>query len=316
MDLRRAHDVFRLLGDETRLRLLAVLAEQELTVGELTDLLGLAQSRVSTHLGRLREAGLVKVRKTAPGSMYSVPSHLEDEGAARVWSELKNRVADPLLDQDRRRAALLVDQRSRSGSWADSVAGRMERHYSPGRTWQSTTRGLLGLVELGDVLDVASGDGALAELLAPRSRSVTCLDISPKVVDAARSRLTNLGNVELMQGDMHALPFDDASFDRVLLLNALSYAENPPAVVQETTRVLRPGGQAVVVALSKHAFADVARLYDHVQMGFAPNDIEHMLEENGLDVSLCAITHKERQKPHFDIITAHATKPGGGTPEN
>ncbi|NJK87931.1 MAG: metalloregulator ArsR/SmtB family transcription factor [Myxococcales bacterium] len=308
MDLRSAHDLFRLLGDETRLRLLALLAEEELTVAELTELLGLAQSRVSTHLGRLRDAGLVKVRRHSQGSLYSVPDAFEREETRLLWEALSSRIHDPLLDDDRERARRLVDRRERPGTWADSVAGRMERFYSPGRTWQSTARALLGLVELGDILDVASGDGALIELLAPRARSVTCLDISPKVLGAARDRLADWGNVTFVQGDMHELPFDDSRFDHVLLLNALSYAERPPLVVEQASRVLRAGGALVATTLGSHAFREEARLYDHAQLGFETASLERLFAECGLRVTLCKVTHQEKRKPHFRVITMHARK--------
>lgn len=308
MDLRRTYDLLRLLGDETRMRLLAVLSEHELTVAELTELLGLAQSRVSTHLGRLREAGLVKVRKNGHGSMYAVPHQPEDLEIGLIWDRVRERLTDPLLQQDRARARRLVERRERPETWADSVAGRMERHYSPGRTWQSTVRGLLGLLQLGDVLDVASGDGALIEILAPRARHVTGLDISDRVLTAARARLSALENVEFVRGDMHQLPFEDGSFDQVLLLNALSYADRPGDVIREAARVLRPAGRLVAVTLAEHPFAEEAKLYDHVQHGFEPKALAHMLVEAGLDVTLCRITHQEKRRPHFQIVTAHAEK--------
>jgi ArsR family transcriptional regulator len=308
MDLRHTHDLLRLLGDETRIRLMAVLSEHELTVAELTELLGLAQSRVSTHLGRLREAGLVKVRKNGQGSIYSVPANLEDADAGQLWDRVRLRLEDPLIQQDRARARRLVERRERPGTWADSVAGHMERHYSPGRTWQSTVRGLLGLLDLGDVLDVASGDGALIEILAPRARSITCLDISDRVLQAARERLEPIHNVGFVRGDMHRLPFDDERFDQVLLLNALSYADDPNAVIRESARVLRRPGRLVAVTLAEHPFVEEAKLYDHIQQGFEPKALAHALVESGLDVTLCRVTHQEKRRPHFQIITAHAEK--------
>jgi len=308
MDLRRTHDLLRLLADETRIRLMTVLTDHELTVAELTELLGLAQSRVSTHLGRLREAGLVKVRKNGQGSLYAVPSRLEDPEVSLLWERVRGALEDPLVHQDRVRAQRLIDQRQRPGTWADSVAGHMERHYSPGRTWQSTVRGLLGLLQLGDVLDVASGDGALIEILAPRARSITCLDISDRVLQAARDRLKPIENVEFTRGDMHQLPFEDERFDQVLLLNALSYAADPLAVIRESARVLRRPGRLVAVTLARHPFVEEAKLYDHVQQGFEPKELAHTLVEAGLDVSLCRITHQEKRRPNFQIITAHAEK--------
>jgi len=240
--------------------------------------------------------------------MYTVPTTLDDEEAGQLWAQLENRLTDPLIREDRNRARRLVERRERPETWADSVAGSMERHYSPGRTWQSTVRGLLGLVDLGRVLDVASGDGALIEILAPRAGHITCLDISNRVLDAAQRRLSDLENVEFVRGDMHQLPFEDESFDQVLLLNALSYADRPVGVINEASRVLQRGGRLVAVTLAKHPFSTEARLYDHIQQGFEPRELAHMLVESGLEVSLCRITHEEKRRPHFKIITAHAAK--------
>ena len=118
----------------------------------------------------------------------------------------------------------VLAKRARAEGWADTVAGDMERHYSPGRTWEALARGMLQLVETGDVLDIASGDGVLAELLAPRAHSIVCVDASERVVAAARERLKPFTNVDVRTGDMHALDFPAKSFDLVLLLHALTYS--------------------------------------------------------------------------------------------
>jgi ArsR family transcriptional regulator len=190
----------------------------------------------------------------------------------------------------------------------------MERHYSPGRTWEATLRGLLGLLRLGDVLDVASGDGALAELLAPRARSLTCLDLSPTVLEAARRRLDDRGNVRFVEGDMHRLPFADASFDQVLLLNCLTFSRAPRKVVAEAARVLRPGGGLAAVTLKAHRHEAVAATFDHVRFGFSPGDLRRALADAGLAVEACHVTSREKRAPHFEIITVHARK-GDGAPK-
>jgi len=118
----------------------------------------------------------------------------------------------------------VLAKRARAEGWADTVAGDMERHYSPGRPWEALARGMTQLVETGDVLDIASGDGVLAELLAPRAHSIVCVDASERVVDAARVRLKSFANVDVRVGDMHKLEFPAKSFDLVLLMHALTYS--------------------------------------------------------------------------------------------
>jgi ArsR family transcriptional regulator len=162
---------------------------------------------------------------------------------------------------------------------------------------------------LGDVLDAGSGDGAIAQLLAPRARSVTCVDRSERMIDAAQRRLSGSPNVRFQQGDMHALPFADGSFDQVLLLNALTYSEAPQAAVGEAARVLRPGGTLAAVTLAAHDHEVVTAAYGHVQPGFSPNKLRRWLERAGLRVAACQVTSRERRKPYFEVVTAFAEKP-------
>lgn len=301
-------ELMRVLSDATRVRLLAVLADDELTVAELTGVTQLPQSRVSTHLGKLREAGLVRDRRVGSSSYYALNTGMPREAKA-LWSAMAATVRDEVIEQDGRRARQVVRARQVGRSWADAVAGHMERHYSPGRTWEATARGLLGLCRLGDVLDVASGDGALAELIAPRARSVTCLDVSARVIHAAQKRLASLPAVRFEVGDMEALPFDDDRFDAVLLMNCLTYATDPAQAVREAARVLRPGGALTGVTLVAHKHRRAVEMYNHVQLGFEVGAVEAMLVAAGLRVASCAITHRESRRPHFEVITFHADSP-------
>jgi len=296
----------RVMGDPTRVRLLHLLAKEELTVAELTRVTRLSQSRVSTHLGKLRDAGLVLDRRDGAASYYRLRHRDMPAEARSVWEIVEGAAAEPLLAQDARRLEEVL--RARGGSWADSVAGHMERHYSPGRTWEAALRGLLGLLRLGAVLDVASGDCAIAELVAPRAARVTCLDRSPAVLRAGRRRLAHLPHVAFARGDMHALPFPDGSFDHVLLLACLDYASEPARALGEATRVLRPGGDLVAVTLARHGHRETVARYDHVQCGFEPAALARMARGAGLTVDLCAVTSRERRLPHFEVLTLHARR--------
>src|SRR5690606_15755004 len=132
---------------------------------------------------------------------YALASMSKQE--RELWRLVHGRCDDEQLAQDLRRREAALAARSARLRWPDEVAGQMERHYSPGRTWEATARGLLGFLQLGRVLDVGSGDGVNAELLADRSRHVTCLDVSERVIAAARSRLERFANVDFRVGDMH-----------------------------------------------------------------------------------------------------------------
>jgi len=159
MDLQLASHHCRLLADTTRLRLLLLLEQEELSVAELAGITQLAQPRVSTHLAKLKESGLVIDRREGVFVYYRICTPIADESLNALWQLLRSNTSDPLVKQDLERIPEVLQKRG--GTWADSVAGDMERHYSPGRTWEATARGLVHLLDPGDVLDVASGDGVL-----------------------------------------------------------------------------------------------------------------------------------------------------------
>src|SRR5215831_6921317 len=170
-------DRLHLFGDETRVRLISLLARHDLTVAELTAVTQLAQSRVSTHLGKLREAGVVRDRRNGTSTVYALNDGSMPADARRIWSLVESQVdEDAVLAADRSRADAVVSARERGGRWPDAFAGEMERHYSPGRTWEATAHAFVGLARLGDVLDAGAGDGTIAQFLAPRARSITCVD--------------------------------------------------------------------------------------------------------------------------------------------
>ena len=312
-NLQSSVGLLHLFGDPTRVRLMALLEREELTVAELVGITELSQSRVSTHLGKLRDAGLLRDRRQGSSTYYRVNDGAMPAEARRLWALLREQIKDAVLESDRGRCEALLAARAGDQAWPDAIAGQMERHYSPGRTWEAMARGLVGLLRLGDVLDVGCGDGYLGTLLGPRARSYTGLDRSPKVLAAAERRLANEPHATVRSGDMHALPFVAGSFDDVMLFHVLTYAEDPERVVAEAARVLRPGGRVVVVTLACHTHADVTCRYGHVNDGFAPKALARMLAREGLDVSQCEVTSRERRDPHFEVVTAVAQSPSGTT---
>ncbi len=300
-------ELFAVLGDPTRMRIAAVLARHELSVAELTELLGVAQSRVSTQLARLRDAGVLRDRKAGTSTFYAV----RDEGLSepvRGALDLAARSCDErALEADRARAAALVKRREGERAWPDAALGQMERHYSPGRTWESMARAFLCLSDLGDVLDAGCGDGTVAALIASRSKSVTCVDRSERAVTAARERLGDLAKV--LTGDVEALALEDRSFDVVLLFHVLASTRDPDRALAECARVLRPGGRLLALTLDRHEHLDVTGPYGHVHPGFRPKKLAASIEKAGLVVGHSAVTSRERREPGFQVVTALARKP-------
>jgi 2-polyprenyl-3-methyl-5-hydroxy-6-metoxy-1,4-benzoquinol methylase len=309
MDLQRATHHFRLLADSTRLRLLLLLDQEELSVAELAAITQLAQPRVSTHLAKLKEAGLVTDRRDGVFVYYRIASAITDPSLDELWQLLRRNTSDPLAQQDLQRIVHVLNKRAGANTWADSVAGDMERHYSPGRTWEATARGLVHLLEPGDVLDVASGDGVLAELLAPSAASIVCLDISERVAEAGRRRLKTSRNVTFEVGDMHALPFADASFDTVLLMHALTYTAEPAQVFREAARVLRPAGKLLAVTLQRHRHRKAVEPYNHVNLGFTRQQLEKLSCSAGLSVRTCTVSAIEKRAPNFSVLSLCAIRP-------
>ncbi len=299
-------DLFAVLGDPTRLRIACVLGKHELTVAELTELLGLAQSRVSTQLARLKDAGVLRDRRAGTSAFYAVDEGTM-RGEAREALAIARRSLDArALEADVARAAALVKRREGARGWPETVAGRMEKHYSPGRTWESMALAFLQLVEVGDVLDAGCGDGTVAALVAPIATSLTCVDRSERMAEAARERLGRRARV--VAGDVEALPLPDAAFDTVLFMHVLASVQDPEAALEEAARVLRPGGRVLVVTLDKHDHLDVASAYGHVHAGFRPKRVAQMLERAGLEVVRSEVTSRERREPFFSVVSAVARK--------
>jgi ArsR family transcriptional regulator len=300
----------RALSDPTRLRLLALLEREELTVAELSAVTRLAQPRVSTHLAKLKEIDLVRDRRAGVSAYYRLNADGEP-AALPLWRALRDVTDDALIDDDAKRLAIVLARRAAGRNWADAVAGDMERHYSPGRTWEAMARSFGLLLDLGDVLDIASGDGVISELLAPQARSITCIDAGARVVEAASARLAAHRNVQVRVGDMHALDVADASFDLVLLMHALPYSERPARVLREAARVLRPGGRVVACTLARHQHRSAVAEFDHKNLGFTVPELDQLARGAGLTVQHCGIATRERRPPHFEVLSLLATKPSG-----
>jgi ArsR family transcriptional regulator len=309
MDLEGWSSRLKVLADATRVRLLALLESEELTVAELASITRLAQPRVSTHLAKLKEAGLVRDRRAGVSAYYRFDETTLDPAQRALWQALSTGSDDPLLRQDAERVPAVLATRAADRNWADSVAGDMERHYSPGRTWEALARSALPLLEPGDVLDIASGDGVLAELMAPHSRRYVCVDTSPRVVAAASERLRRFRNVEVREGDMHALPFEDASFDLVVLMHALTYADKPAQAVAEAARVLRPGGRLLLCSLAHHEHRSAVEAYGHANLGFTEKELRRFADKAGVRTLECSTVTREKRPPHFEVISLIAKKP-------
>jgi len=305
MNLAQAVGTLNLLGDESRIRLCALLGSRELSVTDLVRVTGISQSRVSAHLARLREGGFVRDRRDGPHAFYALA---EDRlpPTARAFLDDASRSADPILEGDKRRLSEL--DAAQRGQLPESFAGRMDLHYSPGRTWPALLSGIAALLELGAVVDVGSGDGAAASFVAPYCDSLVCVDTSPRMIEAARERLARHAHARAEVADAEALPFPDASFDTALLFHTLTFAEHPARVVDECARVLRPGGRVVVLSLDEHEQREITAPYGERRPGLSPRALRTLLARGDLEVASVEIATREPKKPHFQVVLGIARK--------
>ena len=272
-------------------------------MAELARITRLAQPRVSTHLARLREASLVADRRAGVSVYYRSIADDQSCELCQIWGVLRARLHDPQIEADANRLPWILAERASGKHWPDAVAGDMERHYSPGRTWEATARAMVQLIVPGRVLDIASGDGVIGELLHARASAIDCVDVSPKVVAAGKKRVEAFDNVQFHQGDMHALPFEDDSFDTVLLLHALTYSKTPEQAISEAARVLKSGGRLVAATLARHRHNVQVQAYGHVNNGFDPDQLVELVSTPGLEIDFCEVTSVEKKPPNFKIIT-------------
>lgn len=272
------------LGDETRTRILALLDRSELTVTELCTALQLAQPTVSRHLKTLSSEGWVDVRVDGRNRHYRLASGLDDPARA-VWGIVREEIGrGGVYEADAERAqAVLSGRRLRSSAFFAASAGRWDAMRSELFGSATGLAPLLGLLDPTCVVgDLGVGTGALARRLAPFAQRVIGVDRSPEMLDAAAARLLDLANVELRAGELESLPVDDDELDVAILALVLHYVVDPPAVLSEVRRGLRPGGRLLLLDMRQHDHGrEYAEEMGHVWPGFEPDRIGAWLGDAG-----------------------------------
>ena len=284
----------RALADPTRLRIMRLLAAMELAVGELAQVLGQSQPRVSRHVRILCDARLAERRKE--GSWVFLRSAIGPGRAPPLGAAAAQLLAVAESDDAQFAAQCSEDRRHLAAIRAAreaSAAAYFARHaavwdelrglHSPDAPVEAALNHALGMGSLGAVLDVGTGTGRIAQLLAPRARQITALDNSPEMLRLARARLQDLAaeHVALVQGDFTALPFAEAAFDTVLFHQVLHYAQAPELVLAEAARVTRPGGTIAVVDFAAHDREELRSQHAHARLGFSDEQMLTLLAAAG-----------------------------------
>lgn len=276
-------------GEATRLRLLALLAEAELTVSELVGILGQSQPRISRHLKLLVEAGLVeRHREGAWVFFFLAPSGpaaaLAQDILARLAPQDGARVAD--------RARLAEVRRVRAEQAALYFAvhaaqwDELRALHVPEHAVEAAIRDLVGTAPLNAVLDLGTGTGRMLELLAPLASRAVGVDQSPHMLSLARVRLEKAGqrNLSLRQGDIYALPVERDSYDLVIVHQVLHYLDDPARAIREAAQMLRPGGRLLIVDFAPHSQESLREHHAHRRLGFTGEEIANLMRDAGLDV--------------------------------
>jgi ubiquinone/menaquinone biosynthesis C-methylase UbiE/DNA-binding transcriptional ArsR family regulator len=301
----------RALSDPTRLRIVALLERDELSVAELQEITRMGQSRISTHLGLLQDSGLVHSRREGKRTFYKLDPRAD--GLAREFIQLGIRGAKELpeasSDQINLKRILALRQEQEK-VYFNQVAGRFDRVYGPGRSWQAFGHLLLRILPPLEVADLGAGEGLLSELLARRCKRVIAVDNSEKIVafGARKARKIDLQNLDFRLGDLQDPPIDAASVDLVILSQALHHAAEPAKALASAHRILRPGGQIMILDLLRHTFTKARELYGDHWLGFAESDLHRWLEAAGFKKIEIAVVAREEQPPHFQTVLAGGMK--------
>ncbi len=312
-DSGRVTALLRVLGDGTRLRILALLEREELSVGELSRALGLAQSRVSNHLRVLREAQLLRERRVGPASFLAFEPDREDAAeseaalAGHLWPALRRELAaarEHAQDLERL-GAVLAERRTRSAEFFDRVAGRWDTIGTDFATGQARQRLIAGLLPAAWVVgDLGCGTGYLARALVGLAGRIVCVDRSEGMLEEARRQLEPLPpgvELDLRHGELDALPLADRELDAALCGMVLHHLADRRPFLAEARRVLRPGGTLCVLELFPHREEWLHEAQGDLHLGLDPRAVTDDLARAGFeDLRLETLDDRYRPRPSTD----------------
>ena len=301
----------RALADPTRLRIVALLEHDELSVTEIQEITRLGGSRISTHLGLLADCALVKSRREGKRTFYKL--NLIFDNVIGKSLELAIHGAKELAEFNGDQINLkrvIARRKEQAQVFFNQVAGRFDRIYGPGRSWQAFGHLLLRMLPSINVADLGAGEGLLSELLARRCRKVIAVDNSEKIVafGVAKAKKYGLKNLEFRHGDLQNPPIEAGSMDLVILSQALHHAEKPAIALCSAYKILKSGGQILILDLLKHNFDKARELYGDHWRGFAESDLHRWLEEAGFIKIEINIVAAEEEPPFFQTILASGEK--------
>jgi SAM-dependent methyltransferase len=312
--------LFRLLGDDARLRILRLLAAERLNVSELTGILGLAQSGVSRHLGMLKEAGLIVEQREGVYSWYRLASRLQEaeNGFGPLWPLLQAQFEQTAGTPDGRAddAKLEEVRRLRKENFEQhSGPDARERQLVPGRSWAAWARALGHLLPAWRVADLGCGDGYLTIEASRWASRVIAIDRSKPVLERARAlaRRRGVRNITWRQGEIERIPLRDASVDLAILSQALHHAADPAAAIAEAARIVAPGGRVLVLDLREHDQEWVTERLGDRWRGFPDAVLTRLFKQAGLSAVNVSVGARRAGDP-FTVLIASGVKPAAARP--
>ena len=292
----RTELIFRALADPTRLRIMRLLGSMELAVGEVAQVLGQSQPRVSRHIGILCDAGLAERRREgswvflrAGANSGEAPPLSRAVAELLVEAEAVDAQFAEECRQDRRKLAEIREHRESEALayFSDHAEDwdELRRMHSSDEAVEAALARALEARPLGRLLDIGTGTGRMAELFAERAERIVALDKSPAMLRVARAKLQHLPaeRVELVQGDFGSLPFAADSFDTVLFHQVLHFAQAPATVLAEAARVTRPDGRVAIVDFAAHQREELRDRHAHARLGFEDSALAGMLDAAGFE---------------------------------
>ena len=307
----RITEILQVLSDSTRLRMVKLLGQEELSVAELQEILEMGQSRISSHLGLLRRHEMVNDRKEGKKTFYEL-NQVVVQRFELIRVALAEESEEEFWESDRSALNRIVDRRRRASErYFDEVADRLGKNYVPGRSWDAIGHFLLRLVPRITIADLGAGEGMISQLLAERARKIYCIDSSKSMVRVGKelAKKNNLSNLSYKHGDIENVPLAKGSVDLALMSQSLHHAHRPEKALSEAFRILRKGGQLVVLDLKEHQFSKARQLYGDQWLGFPENELYRMIKSVGFRKVKVETIAKEEREPYFETILGYGEKP-------
>ena len=304
-------DTLKLLSDPTRLRLVRLLAREELSVAELQEVLNMGQSRISSHLGLLRQGELVEDRRDGKKSFYCLSRSLPAEVSKLLQVVCDSFDKQPQAASDSQNLDRILDQRRElSEKFFSSIAENLGKYPCPGRSWEAIGHFLLKLTPRIKIADLGAGEGIISQLLARRAETVYCIDNSKRMVEVGTDLAKKNGftNLHYKFGDIEQVPLEEGEVDLSLLSQALHHARQPQQAIDEAYRILKPGGQVLILDLLEHQFEEARELYNDQWLGFSQNQLYRWLKDAGFDQVEVSVVAKENEEPYFETLLASGVK--------